>query len=147
MIDILYTSWTVEKKFSTGAFVTRALTLSEHVDLLQYYSATHPDAQVLSHRAPDTHTSPRSEPNYLKSQAKFYDSIVLHGRRVVASRSASEAPNSIVQAFIANARHVGQVVDIFGHRQTGVNECAESVLFRVRWFKALEDRGHDLWHL
>lgn len=138
---------TVEKQFSMGAFVARALSLSEHLELLRYYSATYPDAQVLSHRTLEARIASGSNPNYLTSQAKFYDSIVLHGRRLVASRSASAAPNSIVQAFIANTRHVGQIVDIFGHRQTGVNACAESILFRVRWFKPLQDRGRDLWHL
>ncbi len=133
----------VSTHFATGPGVNRPLTVSEHGLLLEYYTRAHPDANVLSHR----HPNPPSNANFLYSHANFYNSVILRGRRVVASRSMTSAPNSIVQIFLDATCYVGQVVQIIGHHQTGIPETIgpEAIFLHVRWFSRIPMEETNPW--
>ncbi len=58
-----------------------------------------------------------------------------------------KAPNSIIQMEFDGDLYVGQVTDIFSHRQKGLDAGNDRHLhfFRVRWFRPFTSLNTDIW--
>lgn len=116
---------------------TLTLELQRHV--VRYYSETQPDALVCSR---STHI-PGDDPNYLDSRATSHSHLILDGRRITPSKSVIKAPNSIIQIDLNGTRYVGQVIEIFSHKQDRVEGI--SILLYVKWFCRLSDVDTAAW--
>lgn len=129
----------MQKCFSLGPSTRHFLSVALQKELVQYYWEVHRDAVVCSR----TTRTPGPEPNYIDSRATSHSHLVLDGRRILPSKSAAKAPNSIIQVELNRTHYVGQVISIFSHHQDRVNDT--TVLLNVEWFRKLSDIDTSTW--
>lgn len=111
--------------------------------MVKYYEETYPNSRVVSRTTAEI----GDDLNFVNNLGKIASYAVVDGRRITASRSSMKAPNSIIQMEFDGDVFVGQVTDIFSHRQKGLDAGRdESVhLFRIQWFRPYESINTDIW--
>ncbi|KAL5489730.1 hypothetical protein ACEPAI_4562 [Sanghuangporus weigelae] len=105
--------------------------------LLNYYETVYPEAGVCAQ------TSRSRGGDHLVTQAEFCSYLIKDGRRITPSKSASKAPNSIIQMEFGGEIFVGQVISIFRHYQPSIGR--RIVFLHVCWFHRSRDVNTDIW--
>jgi hypothetical protein len=131
---------TVNRRFSLGPGVTKAIDRKQLHHLLVFYHTTHPEARVLDHA---TYVDDLEHANYLNIHARFHKYMFLQGRKISPSTSLSNACNSIIQVDFDGVLYAGQVFSVVTHHQPQVEK--EEILFEVSWFERLEDADTSHW--
>ncbi len=80
---------------------------------MKFYDGAYPNAGVVSRTTAET----GDDLNFVNSSGKITSYAVVDGRRIAPSKSSMKAPNSIIQMEFDGDLFVGQVTDIFSHRQ------------------------------
>jgi hypothetical protein len=127
-------------RFSLGTASIKTLSADHESSLVKHYNSKYPDLHIL-HRADDAPIN--SRPNFLNINARYHSYLILDGRRLIPSKSRSNAPNSLVQMDLSGTRYVGQVFDILSHTQ--VAAPSPQYLLDVRWFKRFQEADTSPW--
>ena len=123
-----------------GPSVLKSLDQGQLKHLLDFYTTTHPDAQVLPRHA---NVEDFDAANFIYTHAKVHDHLVLDGRKIVPSKSFKNSASSIIQTEIDGTRYVGQVFSIITHKQGSVDKA--ETLLEVSWFSPLIGMDTTLW--
>ncbi|KAJ7148861.1 hypothetical protein C8R46DRAFT_964921 [Mycena filopes] len=113
--------------------------------LVNYYNANGPKV-YLQH----SQSTPGTE--MLGSYAETYDYALLDGHRLTSTRRSkrNSAASSLIQVQFKGEAYVGEVREIFRHKQTGVPSSETSLLVLVAWMKPSKltplDNGSFVWN-
>ena len=130
MLCSLATPTGIRRVVSLGPSTLRALSTEESKSIIKHYRELYPEAQVLPY---DALVADYADCNFLQQMVYEHSHIILDGRRIIPSESLTNAPDSIVQAYVDGHKYVGQVHVILRHYQPGIP--SDSVLVGVRWFR------------
>ncbi|KAJ7114850.1 hypothetical protein C8R44DRAFT_880917 [Mycena epipterygia] len=113
-----------------GTIAKNADRLSDHIrfGLKQYYNRISPQVHF-----PREETALTYE---LHPYGVTYNFVLLDGRRIIPTSSQrSSGGSSIIQARFGDLPHVGEIRQIFLHRQPGVADSEFTLLAAVAWMK------------
>ncbi|THH06302.1 hypothetical protein EW145_g4183 [Phellinidium pouzarii] len=108
------------KRPSLGAHIMKTLSDDLQMSLLDYYNDVYPEAD-------------------------FHTYIIIDGRRITPSTSATKAPNSIIQTEFDGQVYAGQVISVLTHSQFRIAQS--TTLLHVHWFRRLTEVDTSLWDL